>query len=168
MEIFEGLQFEPFSEEDIEMMMPVMKRAFDEDTRRHTDRQHGGPDGYDNGDFFRNHYINSGSAAYKISKEGIAIGAVNVYINDDNINYLGNIFIDPDFQDKGVGMIVWRFIENKFPATVKWCTQTPARSRRNHNFYVNKCGFKIVKIENPQKYNGGQFIMEKTYLQEDK
>ncbi|OGO91709.1 MAG: GNAT family N-acetyltransferase [Clostridiales bacterium GWF2_38_85] len=161
MEIFEGLLFESFTEGDIDIITPIMKRAFDEDIRRHTDCLYGGPDGYDNGDFLRKWYINSGFIAYKVSKDDNPIGAFNVWINDNNINYLGNIFVDADYQDKGIGTIIWRFIGTKFPDTVKWCAETPAYSRRNHNFYINKCGFKVVKIGNPMKRSGGQFIMEK-------
>lgn len=167
MVIFEGLQLETFMEVDIEIMSPIMKRAFDEDTRRFTKYPDNGPaesDEFGNGDFLRKWYINSGSHAYKISKDSKPIGAVNVFINDkNNENYLGNIFIDTDFQDKGIGTIIWNFIEMAYSRTVKWRTTTPAFSRRNHNFYINKCGFKVVKIDNPKKENGGQFVMEKTY-----
>jgi len=160
MEIFEGLQFEAFTKEDIPALTPIMKAAFDEDSRRHLNKA-GGPPGYDNGEFFRKWYLNSGSVAYKVSKDGKPIGAVNVWINKDGVNYLGNIFIDPALQDKGIGTIVWRFIEKTYPDTVRWRTETPAFSRRNHNYYVNKLGFKIVRIEDPKKADGGSYLFEK-------
>lgn len=162
MEIYEGLQFEPFSKADIPVFTPIMKRAFDEDMLRHTGKPHGGPDGYDNGDFLRKWYINQGAKAYKVTKDGDFIGAFNVWINRKGGNYLGNIFVDPDCQDKGIGTSIWRFIESKYPTEI-WRTETPAFSRRNHNFYINKCGFKVVKIENPKKASGGSYILEKTY-----
>jgi len=31
-----------------------------------------------------------------------------------------------------------------------WRTETSGFLRRNHNFYVNKCGFKTCKIQNPK------------------
>jgi len=37
----------------------------------------------------------------------------------------------------------------------------PAFSRRNHHFYVNKCGFKIWKLEEP-KSDRGTYLLEKT------
>jgi hypothetical protein len=40
-------------------------------------------------------------------------------------------------------------------------TEIPKFSKRNHHFYVNKCGFKIWKIENPKEWNEGQYLMEK-------
>jgi hypothetical protein len=160
-EVYGGLQFEKFKEEDIEILAPIMKSAFDEDTQRHLKQPTGGPNGYDNGDFLRKYALNPASQAYKISKDGKPIGAVIVWIKENNVNFLGNIFIGPEFQDKGLGLIIWKFIESKYPDTVKWCTDTPGFSRRNHNFYVNKCGFKVVKIKNPRDKYYGSYIMEK-------
>lgn len=150
MEVYGDLQFDIFNEEDVDVLTPIMKRAFDEDTQRHLNQPTGGPDGYDNGDFLRKYALNPASQAYKVSKDGKPIGAVIVWIKENNVNFLGNIFLDPEFQDKGLGLIIWEFIESKYPATVKWYTDTPGFSRRNHNFYVNKCGFKVVKIKNPE------------------
>jgi ribosomal protein S18 acetylase RimI-like enzyme len=160
-EVYGGLQFERFTEEDVDILTPIMKRAFDEDTQRHLNQPTGGPDGYDNGDFLREYALNPASQAYKVSKEGKPIGAVIVWIKENNVNFLGNIFIDPEFQDKGLGLIIWKFIESKYPDTVKWYTDTPGFSRRNHNFYVNKCGFKVVKIKNPRDKYNGTYILEK-------
>jgi hypothetical protein len=161
LEEYSGLQFERFTEEDVDVLTPIMKSAFDEDTQRHLNKPIGGPDGYDNGDFLRKYALNPASQAYKISEDGKPIGAVIVWIKEDNVNYLGNIFIDPKFQDKGLGLIIWKFIESKYPDTVKWCTDTPGFSRRNHNFYVNKCGFRVVKIKNPRDKYNGCYVLEK-------
>ena len=40
-------------EPDIPVLMPVMKRAFDDDARKHLGKESGGPPGYDDGEFFR-------------------------------------------------------------------------------------------------------------------
>ena len=161
MKQFDGLLFEEFKEADISIYTPIMKRAFDEDTQRHTDKSEGGPDGYDNGEFIKKWYINKNAKAFKVMKDGVPVGAINVFINKNNINFLGNMFVDPSCQDKGIGLKIWSFIESEFPETIKWCTETPAYSRRNHNFYVNKCGFHVVRIDNPKSDNGGSFILEK-------
>ncbi|AKB51669.1 hypothetical protein MSBRW_2416 [Methanosarcina barkeri str. Wiesmoor] len=161
MEVYGGLQFNIFKEKDVDVLTSIMKRAFDEDTQRHLNQPTGGPDGYDNGDFLRKYALHPASQAYKVSKDGKPIGAVIVWIKENNVNFLGNIFLDPEFQDKGLGLIIWRFIESKYPGTVKWYTDTPGFSRRNHNFYVNKCGFKVVKIENPRDKYNGTYILEK-------
>ena len=150
---FGGLWFHPFVEQDIDIMTPIMKRAFDHDTKIHTGRSEFGPEGYDNGDLFRQWYFHKDVTAFKISKDGRSIGAIALWINENNINYLGNIFIDPKLQDKGLGKIIWDYIEQAYPDTIKWQTDTIWFSTRNHHYYVNKCGFKIVKIWYPKNTN---------------
>jgi hypothetical protein len=35
MKVFNGLQFDTFKEADVEILTPIMKRAFDEDAQRY-------------------------------------------------------------------------------------------------------------------------------------
>ncbi|MBZ7978138.1 hypothetical protein AVBRAN12654_05010 [Campylobacter sp. RM12654] len=45
-------------------------------------------------------------------------------------------------------------VEKTFPKTKVWTTTTPYFEIRNIHFYVNKCGFKIVKLSNlSDKFN---------------
>lgn len=161
MEIYNGIEFEEITTADVIDMTEIMKRAFDEDTKRHLGKECGGPPGYDNGDFITKWYLNSGADAFKILKDGKLIGGINVFINKNNENFLGNIFLDPQYQDRGFGTIIWEYIELKYPKTKKWITDTPGFSKRNHNFYVNKCGFKVVRIENPRDKYEESYCLEK-------
>ena len=161
MENCSTLTFEKIMAQDVATLAPIMKRAFDEDTLRHLGLAAGGPPGYDNGDFLRQWYLHPTATAFKVLKSGAPIGAVNVFINANNENYLGNMFVDPTLQDSGVGTAIWHFVEKTFPQTKIWRTETPGFSKRNHNFYVNKCGFKVVKIENPKNKMEENYILEK-------
>ena len=62
-------------------------------------------------------------------------------------------------------LIIWNYIEQKYPQTKKWITDTPGFSYRNHHFYVNKCGFKIFHINDPKNRDSGEplsgYCMEK-------
>ena len=60
-----------------------------------------------------------------------------------------------------MGIKVWNMIEKLYPDTEVWETETPIFSSRNHNFYVNKCGFHIVKIDNTKNRLEGQYKMQK-------
>lgn len=71
------------------------------------------------------------------------------------------MFIDPVAENKGIGKLVWDFVEHEFSDTEVWKTETPFFSRRNHNFYINKCGFYVVRIETPKDIEEGSFILEK-------
>jgi len=164
MDIYSSIGFEEILESDVQVLSEIMRRAFDEDAERHLGEKHGGPPGYDNGDFIRKWYFHEDVRAFKILNDATVIGGVAVFVYESGENFLGNVFIDPEWQDKGIGMTVWRFIEQKFPETKIWKTETPGYSKRNHHFYVNKCGFKIVRLENPKDKHGEVYKMEK-YMQ---
>ena len=157
----QGLRLELFRESDVEVLTPIMKRAFDEDSRIHLNKSTGGPPGYDNGDFLRKYALHAKSDSYKIIRENIPIGATIVWITASQINSLGCLFIDSELQNQGIGLTVWQYIERKYADTVMWKTETPGFSDRNHYFYVNKCGFKIVKIGLPQNGQPAMYYMEK-------
>ena len=162
MKEYQGLVFEDLQEKDIEELTAVMTRAFDEDTRIHLNEEKGGPEGYDDGSFLRKWGLDPNSTAYKISRDGKVIAGLILWINPKtNVNFLGTIFIDPVFENQGLGKKIWDFVETEYPDTVKWCTETPIFSRRNHNFYVNKLGFHVIRIDNPKDMNEGSFILEK-------
>ncbi len=160
MEHFEGLCFRPVTADDVEMLTGIMTRAFDEDSRRHLGRA-GGPPGYDDGGFIRQWYLNAGAQAFKAERDGRVIGAVNVFLGPEGEAFLGNLMVDADLQDGGVGLKLWRFVEQRFPTVRVWRTETPGFSRRNHHFYVNKCGFHVVRIDHPKNLAEMSYFMEK-------
>ncbi len=153
--------FQKIDATDIKPLTNIMKRAFDEDSKRYLGIEGGGPPGYDDGTFLTKYALDSSSQAFKILMENKLIGAVILWIGEDGNNYLGNIFVDPLFQDKGIGTKVWKEIEGRYPETKKWTTETPGFSKRNHNFYVNKCGFKVIKILKPGDREEESYILEK-------
>ena len=115
------LTFSEIREEDIAELTSVMTRAFDDDSRKHLGADRGGPDGYDNGDFFRQWlFAHEESRGYKILMHERIIGGFIVWIFPHGRNVLGTIFVDPEFQDRGVGTRAWAFIERAFPATKSW------------------------------------------------
>ncbi|MDR3085897.1 MAG: GNAT family N-acetyltransferase [Christensenellaceae bacterium] len=161
MEIYCGLTFENVTEEDVEILTTIMKRAFDEDARIHLGDEAGGPPGYDNGEFIRKWYLNSDADAYKVLQDGVMIGAVNVFHQKEHEYYLGNMFTDSAYHDKGLGTIIWHFVEQKYADARIWRTETPGFSKRNHHFYINKCGFNVVRIDNPKDRYEESYILEK-------
>lgn len=155
------IEFREMKEEDIESLTPIMKSAFDYDAKIHLGEESGGPNGYDDGSFLRNWGLHENSTSYCIYLGEVLVGGTVLWINENNENYLGCLFIDVDYEDKGIGMRVWNKIEEMYPETKIWRTETPIFSRRNHNFYINKCGFHLVKIENPKDWHEGSFLLEK-------
>ena len=139
------LSFEEFLEADIPALTPVMTRAFDDDALKHLGQEHGGPPGYDNGDFFRTWLFGyERTVGYKVMAEGKAIAGIIVWILPGDRNILGAIFVDPECQDRGVGTRLWQFIEATYPETKSWRLATPPWATKNHYFYQMKCGFQKV------------------------
>ena len=138
------LEFQVLTESDLPAITPVMQRAFDDDAQKHLGKERGGPPGYDDGDFFRTWlFPYQESVGYKILSEGKIIGGIIVWILPAGDNILGTIFVDPEFQDQGVGQRTWQFIEKTYPETISWRLGTPAWAEKNHHFY-QKCGFTEV------------------------
>jgi len=151
-------KFKPIEKEEL---TNIMTRAFDYDSKIHLGTT-GGPDGYNDGSFIDKWFMHKNATPLTIFYDDKIIGGLNLWINNDtNINFLGSFFIDPSYEDKGIGTKVWKIIENMFPNSIEWRTETPGFSHRNHHFYVNKCGFHVIKIENPKDQNESSFILSK-------
>ena len=139
-----NLAFQVMNETDIPEVTLIMKRAFNDDAQKHLGKESGGPPGYDNGEFFRTWLLPyQESVGYKILAGQILIGGIIVWILPESHNILGTIFVDPVYQDQGVGYKTWQFIEDTFPETNSWCLGTPSWATKNH-YYYKKCGFKQV------------------------
>lgn len=155
------LELVKLEESHIDQLTRIMERAFDEDTRIHLGKEKGGPEGYDDGSFLRRWGLHPDATSYCIDLDGKLIGAVILWIHENQDNFLGNLFIDPLYENRGIGFQVWQMVERLYPDTRVWRTETPIFSSRNHNFYVNKCGFHIVKIVNPKDRLEGQYQLQK-------
>ena len=72
-------------------------------------------------------------------------------------------FIDPEYQDRGVGTRTWQFVEDTYPDTKQWTLETPSWAVKNHYFYEQKCGFKKIeeKVEKSLDPPGTLFVYQK-------
>jgi N-acetylglutamate synthase-like GNAT family acetyltransferase len=158
------LTFAEATEKDIPELTKVMTRAFDDDAQKHLGVEKGGPPGYDNGEFFRKWLLPyKESVGYKIVSDEKVIGGIIVWILETKENFLGTIFIDPDYQDQGVGTRTWQFIEETYPGTKQWTLETPSWAVKNHHFYEQKCGFKKIeeKVAESSDHPGTSYVYQK-------
>ena len=95
--------------------------------------------------------IDNGTA-YRIMKGDEKVGGVVVKV-DGNQGELELLFTSPKVHSKGIGYAAWCEIENLYPEVKVWETVTPYFETRNIHFYVNRCGFHIIKFFN--KYHPG-------------
>ena len=120
------LQFQLLTEDDLPLITPVMKRAFDDDAQKHLGQESGGPPGYDNGDFFRTWLLPyPESVGYKIQIGDQIVGGIIVWILPERHNILGTIFVDPAYQDQGLGQQTWRLLKKatRIPGAGDWALQ---------------------------------------------
>ena len=151
------IKFTKLESEDIPELITPMTKAFNEDAKQFQGKEKDGPPGYDDGSFLKTWGIdNIDSHAVSVRVDGKLAGAFIVWWNEGGESTLGNIFVDPAYQNLGVGTSIWEYIESHFP-TQKWRLETPVWSDRNHYFYENKCGFRQVRV------NGDQILLEKDY-----
>jgi len=143
-----SLSFEEIVETDIPELTAVMTRAFDDDARKHLGLERSGPEGYDNGGFFRKWLFGyEETVGYKAVAQGMIVGAAIAWIFEHGKNVLGTIFVDSPYQDRGVGTSLWQFIEKTHSDTTIWRLRTPSWAIKNHYFYETKCGFHRMKAE---------------------
>ena len=76
-----NLQFKEIARDDIPTLTDVMQRAFDYDAQVHLGIERGGPDGYDDGEFFRKWLFSyDESQGYKIVLNGRIVGGFIVWV----------------------------------------------------------------------------------------
>jgi len=95
--------------------------------------------------------------------DGKMVGGAVLIINGDNSNILTLLFIDSKCLDKGIGYQAWLEIEKRYPQTKTWTTETPPCLMRNIHFYVDKCGFHIIRVKDP-KNEEAMFVFQKTMM----
>jgi N-acetylglutamate synthase-like GNAT family acetyltransferase len=156
------LSFREITEADISDLTKVMTRAFDDDARKHLGQERGGPKGYDNGEFFRKWLFGcEETEGYMALCEQRIVGGVIVWIFPNGHNILGTIFVDPAFQDQGIGTNIWHYIQSQYPATKSWRLATPDWATKNHHFYQAKCGFQRVDADSLPEAPTGESVYQK-------
>ena len=137
------ITYETIQEEDYEALTHMMKAAFDDDTRMHTDLQEDGPVGYDDGSLIRKLNTKEGYISRKVCVDGEIAGMYTIYA--DGTEYtLDMLMVNPALKGKGIGSKIWQHLEQTYTEAEKWHVETPDYSKRNHYFYVEKCGFTFL------------------------
>lgn len=81
----------------------------------------------------------------KITDNNSIIASVRAY-QDNEICYIGMVIVHPDYQNKGIGKILMKDIENVFNGCKRYELFTGSKSIRNIYFY-EKLGYRIFKTE---------------------
>ena len=88
-----------------------------------------------------------GAETYRIIARGETAGGVVLKIDPEKRRGdLVLLFVAPALHGLGIGQAAWRAVERLHPEIRVWETCTPYFEKRNIHFYVNRCGFHIVKF----------------------
>jgi GNAT superfamily N-acetyltransferase len=80
---------------------------------------------------------------FKIVIEGQIVGGIIVFRKGTRQYELGRIFVDPDFQNQGIGTQAFDYLWQAYPLSKMWTLGTPAWNVRTRHFY-KKVGFTEV------------------------
>ncbi len=142
--------------EDANELLKVKINAF----KQEVDLYGSGPPGYD--DIKKEIVPIKAGNYFKIMNEGKIIGGIITDNKSIGNYYIRGLFIDLEFQNRGIGTLAMNFLEKEFPNAKKWSLETPHLSFRNHHFY-EKMGFlKVGETKpDPQNNNFSLFLYEK-------
>ncbi len=127
--------------EDAETLVRVQIAAFHYDAELYPGVETGGPPGYDSVPQMLEKIEQD--ECYKFLVEGQCVGGLVVFVKADGHYHLDVIFIDPAYQNQGIGSQAIQFIEQTYPAT-RWTLDTPQYAVRNQHFY-EKFGYVRVR-----------------------
>lgn len=90
------------------------------------------------------------------------IGGAIVEKMEKNVFDIGIFYLIVEYQAKGIGKQALDMIEEYFSYAKKFTLITPSQVLQNTVFYINKCGYNIVKvIDFDREKNTADFIFEK-------
>lgn len=93
--------------------------------------------------------------------ETFAGGAI-VEDKGNRVREIAIFYLVLEYQSKGIGKTALNMIEAYFPDTRVFRLITPSNVVRNVVFYVNKCGYKVVKVVGyDREMNTGDYVFEK-------
>lgn len=124
--------------EDLKLIVEGQKRAFYDCYQRYQDHEMSPynvtPEMMKS--IFENDFL------YKIIYEEKLVGAIYVHENPDPFHMkLHGIFVEPEYQDKGIGRWAIEHVEAQHREAVTWVLETPHDLKRNHYLY-EKLGYK--------------------------
>lgn len=146
------IRYEPAQSEDAQTLAGISALAFDGDIH-YGAPDPGGPPGYDSPVWQRK--MMQIAAYYKILSDYRIIGGFILFKQGNDGMELGRIFIDPEFQNRGIGADACRFMEATFSKINRWKLETPKWNHRNHHFYEKMGYVKVGEIpagDGPAQY----------------
>lgn len=105
---------------DASKLAEIQKVSFDDESKHFNNNEICGPLGYDSVSWQEEMMHNC--EYFKVLYNGEIIGGAiaMIFIESNQVHNLGRIFIDPNYQNQGLGKKVMKKIEGSFPDSTKW------------------------------------------------
>jgi ribosomal protein S18 acetylase RimI-like enzyme len=94
-----------------------------------------------------------------IAYNTVPVGVLSVKNNGDKTYYIGCLCVVPEYQRKGIGSEAITYAKNYYTDWKEFSLITPLDKTQNIEFYVNKCGFVIDRIEMDGTVRVAHFVM---------
>lgn len=122
---------------DAARLAEVSKLAFDYDIHYGAPGP-GGPPGYDSAAWQQR--MMHMADYYKILAGKRIVGGIIILRQRVREYEVGRIFVEPEFQDQGIGTEAFEFLWTAYPLAKRWTLGTPGWNQRTQHFY-KKVGF---------------------------
>jgi len=128
------VKIEKATTKDAERLTDIQTRTFEDDNKlKPPGCSMEGPPGYDSVDW--NAEWIAKTPYYKILFDDQIVGGIIVFELGEGLYELGRIYVDPDFQNRGIGQQAVRQMFGAFPEAEKWILGMPSWAIRNQYFY---------------------------------
>ena len=156
------IRIEKATVQDAGRLTEIQTRTFQDDNKlKPPGCSMEGPPGYDSVDW-NAEWIEK-TPYYKILFDDQIVGGLIVFDMGEGRYELGRIYVDPDYQNKGIGQQAIRLMFRAFPEASQWTLGTPSWAVRNQHFY-EKMGFvKVRETEVDPKLGWSGIEYEKNY-----
>ena len=116
--------------DDLKAQMETQISAFDDDNKlKPPGCSMEGPPGYDSVAW--NIQMIQDTPYYKIKSDGQIVGGLILFNKGENYFEVGRIWIDPDYQNQGIGCAAMRAMFSLHDDVIKWTLGTPSWAIRN-------------------------------------
>ena len=156
------LNLKRLKEDELELFI----RAHDESFSVHDKYFAGGivpgPSEEEGKDYFYQLFNDDNSVFLGIYDDDKFIGGAIVCDDGNSVSIIELFYLIVEYQSKGIGKTALDMVEKYFPNTKIFRLITPTQVVRNSVFYINKCGYKIVKVLDFNKNeNTADYLFEK-------
>ena len=157
------LEVQPLKKEEVDLFNKADEAAFNVHARYFPDGIVPGAAEDDRGEYDLKKVMDDPKyTVLSIKDDGRFVGGAIVEEMGKNSREIEIFFLIVEYQSKGIGKEALALVEGYFPDTKVFRLITPSNVVRNVVFYVNKCGYRVVKVVGyDRETNMGDYVFEK-------